>query len=107
VATVYLADLCRERGGKIEDETFEGSLILGPAIAYILGCEFIDPLFVLPSGSSMDSMLYELPADRRKLIGLVPLVRCVFRDCHFEDVGFASHDPVVMAKLRNLPTSLD
>lgn len=82
---VRLADIAVPEP-KISGITFERCLILGPAVlamtgeGTISGCTF---------DSEADALLWEIPAERRLIVGAIEAEACNFIDCRFSMVGFA------------------
>lgn len=83
---VRLADLALPEP-KISGITFERCLILGPAVlamtgagGTISGCTF---------DSEADALLWEIPDERKQVVGAIEAESCHFIDCRFSMVGFA------------------
>jgi hypothetical protein len=82
---IYIAELAHE--GLIKDKTFNNKRIMGPAVL------FPDALEIVRGGAHGDvqGALWELP--KGKLIqGTIRILRCKFRNCTFENIGWASRD---------------
>lgn len=80
---------------KISGITFERCLILGPAVlamtgagGTISGCTF---------DSEADALLWEIPEDRKLIVGAIEVESCHFIDCRFSMVGFAG--PAAFTKM--------
>jgi hypothetical protein len=71
----------------IVGQTFENCVLVGPAIILLLGTTtFANNVFDTPS---IEAALWDIPADREAVVGVIPLVDCSVMNCRFQRVGLA------------------
>jgi hypothetical protein len=88
---IWLPQLYAEtaRGGMraIENRTFIRVRFEGPAVILPIGGSTFEDCNMGESGGDVRNMLFA-PVGGKKVVGVVPFVNCIFRQCAFSTVGF-------------------
>ena len=83
-AVIRISELAGERG-VLEGFVFEGCHLKGPAVPVPQGSTFAGANLI----GNPDALLWEIPPDRREVIGAILALNCTFEGCTFTNVGFA------------------
>jgi hypothetical protein len=95
--TLRIVDLVGD-GAHIEGRTFERCHIMGPAlVTFIFPLKMSGGGFV--TGGNIEAILWEQPPNKR-VIGIIAVENCVFRDCTFEGIGIVG-PPEDIQQFRN------
>lgn len=99
--TLRLADLVTGDYPMIDGVTFEDCSFQGPAVIVIDSTQMVLPQFNLASGD-IESLLWEVEANKPYVQGAVILKNCLLRRCSFDkSIGLAAY-PEGIAQLREL-----
>jgi hypothetical protein len=71
----------------LDGKTFERCRFEGPAVLLALGGAIFDNCNMGESGGDVRNLLLA-PVGAEKVVGVIPMRNCVFRDCAFYMVGF-------------------
>ncbi len=84
-----------DEDGKMEGFTFEDCTIRGPAIFVLQECTVSNSTL----RGDADAILWEIPLEKKVVIGPILATRCTFEKCIFENIGFAG-PPAFIEEIR-------
>jgi hypothetical protein len=96
---IKLADLVAE-DGRLEGFTFVGCHIKGPAVVGLLSGTRVEHCNL--GGPNADALLWELPNNRRIVVGAIGAIDCTFEECTFVGIGFTGPPDLIAAFRRDL-----
>jgi hypothetical protein len=67
----------------LENTSFERCVILGPAVVVPAESRFISCSFE----GEPEAVIWEIPPNRKRLLGAIKLDACSFNDCQFKGIG--------------------
>jgi len=88
--TINISDLAKESGGIIRGMTFHNCTILGPAMLVFVP---LSKNVVVDSRirGAVEAVLWEIPIQRKRVIGGIPVESTNFIGCDFRNIGFAGN----------------
>jgi hypothetical protein len=69
----------------VSDATFDNVQLIGPAVVAFQGCSLENSVFE----GDPEAFLWEVPADRQRVLGAVLFLNCRFTRCRFSRIGIA------------------
>jgi hypothetical protein len=97
-AVVRIAELAGEHG-VLDGFVFEGCDLKGPAVLVPQGSTFANTNL---GAGDPDTLLWEIPPDRPRVIGAILARNCTFEGCTFVNVGFAGPPEFVQQMRQSL-----
>jgi len=78
--------------GVIRDTAFEGCHVKGPAVIAPRNTDFAHNTLDAPD---TDALLWEVPPERKRIVGAILVEDCAFRGCTFSMVGITGPKALV------------